>query len=616
MGSFLLFYGINVTNAQTPIPDFPFDDINGNAETFTATINVNSGEGTSPFKNELLGSNVDINTRFTTQQSRGPQPNTTTLGAPNQGFDSPILQNFLNEEENDPVVIRFPQGVFGNLYNWRDFTVNGETFPADSRSSRDPITRTNANGRRLSEFVALPSSGVRLGYPSLRGIFDRAMERGLPLDLLTVLNIIEDNGFSSRDRIRSMREDGYTVRDVELGNEFFFRTQRSNTIDTEEAWVERAQEVVRVLRRNNDSSTPMRFGIPISFRAQNENNRNAQHTRYNRVIVGDQSFFDAIVVHRYVSVGVQTDPSPTPAASLSDTQLRELYSASNTINESINFCQQQVQEDKRRVWLTEWGVSGGSELSIGASCLGMADTYLNLLKRDDMDRINWFSTFGLNAQYQFNSNTSSATTARGFGRIYQTIRDVARDNLTFDSVVVTAPRIQLNGANQSVRSINAIAFRADGNIKLLIANMVNKSASIVFRTNGNRRRNFSYTSTGVRFASLRDTGFNDISEDENNTDIIQLRPYSLTVVDLNFNNSSKNSASEEKLRDGTIAFSAFPNPSKNGKFRLSIPGNWEAFTLQGVKIKSGNGTNVDLSGLASGLYILKMGGNSLKLLVQ
>jgi hypothetical protein len=598
----LSLLGLTFVNAQQP--NFPFDAINGNASTFRATINVNSGQGTSLFNNHLLGSNVDINTRGTGRQSRGPGPSERS----NQGFFAPVLQDHLNA--HDPVVIRFPQGVFGNTYNWRDKTVNGVFFPEDTRNASDPILEDDPQNRRASEFTTSPAS-LRLGYPALRGIFDRAERRGKPLDLLTVLNMIEDNQFSSRDRIRSMREDGFTVRDVELGNEFFFLGQRSATIDTEVAWVERAAEVVRVLRRNNDTGTRMRFGIPISFRGETE----ARHQQYNRDIVGDQSFFDAIVVHRYVRVREQARQNPIPAANLSPAELRGLLTASDSLRNSIDFCKRQVNPDKRRVWLTEWGVSGGIEGEIGASVLGMADTYLDLLRRSDMDRINLFSTFGLNEQYTF-PNNGTTSVATGYGRVYELFTEVLRDQELFNNPIVTSPRLEVNNQRQRAQAINAVATRINGRINLLIVNKGDITGQVFLRTNGNERRNYSYTVQGVRFPNLQTNAIADVDVTRRNRSVIDVPAFSVVSVNIDFSNSAKSASAKisETLEDATV-ITAFPNPS-SGVFNLNRSGNWEAFTLQGARIRSGNGDTVDLTGVASGLYILRIEGQMLRLSVE
>lgn len=52
-------------------------------------------------------------------------------------------------------------------------------------------------------------------------------------------------------------------------------------------------------------------------------------------------------------------------------------------------------------------------------------------------------------------------------------------------------------------------------------------------------------------------------------------------------------------------FKIYPVPSKDGLFNLSISSKWKVFSLLGAKIKEGNGSLVDISKYAKGIYILK-----------
>lgn len=122
-------------------------------------------------------------------------PNGTVINSRQgaQGFNAQFVQDFI--EDRDPVVIRFPKGVFANSYNWEQVTdsegnVLGE---ADSRNIVDPFPVRG-------EIQHDSPRTVRLGYPSLRGIFDRAEAAGAPLDLLTVLNVVSNDGLSNGRR--------------------------------------------------------------------------------------------------------------------------------------------------------------------------------------------------------------------------------------------------------------------------------------------------------------------------------------------------------------------------------------------------------------------------------
>jgi hypothetical protein len=208
------------------------------------------------------------------------------------------------------------------------------------------------------------------------------------------------------------------------------------------------------------------------------------------------------------------------------------------------------------------------------------------MRRDDIERVNFFSTFGLNAQYEFPSESSTNANETGFGRVYQVIRDATRDNEMFNDVNITAPRLSVDGRNEATRSINAIAIRENGGIKILAVNMTNEPANFV-----------------------------NIVDDETSRDVIRLEAFSITAVDVDFDNSGKD-LKDKAIRDETIWFTAFPNPSTTGMFTLNQPGNWEAYTLQGVKINSGKGDTVDLTSVATGLYLLKVDGQILKLAVE
>ena len=59
-----------------------------------------------------------------------------------------------------------------------------------------------------------------------------------------------------------------------------------------------------------------------------------------------------------------------------------------------------------------------------------------------------------------------------------------------------------------------------------------------------------------------------------------------------------------------------PNPSKNGVFTLTEPMPWEVFSFSGAKLLKGEGAKIDLSRFANGVYILKSGNASTKLVKQ
>lgn len=65
----------------------------------------------------------------------------------------------------------------------------------------------------------------------------------------------------------------------------------------------------------------------------------------------------------------------------------------------------------------------------------------------------------------------------------------------------------------------------------------------------------------------------------------------------------------------SVPVQAYPNPSQ-GKFSLAKVSYWSIFSLNGIELISGNGDQVDLSTYPSGIYLLKIGKQVVKLIKQ
>ncbi len=555
-------FGVSFTQAQN---SFPYDDLTLSDGAFNNEVNINTSAGARPFNNLLLGSNVDFNTSIARiLLSRAPLFTTegtlVNARAANQGFNSVDGQRFI--AENDPVVIRFPQGVFGNTYHWeRVVNSQGEEIAAaDSRHIIDPFV---IGTRTISQHDS--PTNVRIGYPSLRTIFDTAASNGKPLDLLTILSIIGDDADSNGRRWQSMIDDGHNVRDMELGNEFFFRSQRSGTINTEAQWVARTRQVVANIRnRASAQNRDVRFAIPISFRGgdpeQSASGR-ATHQRYNDAITVDESIFDAIVVHRYVNAQRADGDRPE---NLTQQSLRTLISASTTMDQSLTYSKAQVSAEKDAVWLTEWGVAGSEDDAIGASFLGTADVYSHIINNNDrleVERINWFSSLGLNSQYTVTGSRNNIVIGTtGYGDVYRVLRNNLRDSQIFNQVTTTTPALTLAGVTQEEKPLHVIATRkADGNPSFVITNKTNTNARVFVQRNGNREPVINYNANGVRWESLTSATTIAYSDLQSNADAIIVPPYSVVNVDVSFG-SDTSVLSVDDVVNGTKSVEVFPNP--------------------------------------------------------
>ena len=532
-----LIFGACITTLQAQ-EDFPFDELPLVDGAFNNTVAINTSGGVRPFNNFLLGSNVDFNSgRVIGLLSRADLLRTRdgvlVRNRTGQGFNGLEGQRFI--AENDPVVIRFPQGVFMNFYNWeRIVDEEGEEIAAaDSRNIVDPLVVRG-------EISHTSPIDVRVGYPSLRGIFDTAEANGKPLDLLTGLNVVGNDADSNLRRWESMINDGFDVRDMELGNEFFFRTQRSGTIDTEAKWRVRARAIVEAIRnRAQTLGRTVRFAIPIAYRPgdpREPQSRRDGDQRFNDLITQDESFFDALVVHRYVRERRTNDVAPED---LNANDFGYLLRASYMMNQSLEYCKGQVSEDKNAIWLTEWGVAGSGVEGVGASFLGTADTYTHFIRNEqtlEIERLNWFSSHGSNAQYTATSENGEIVTRRtGYGDIYTTFRDNLKDATIFNQVDLQSPMLTEAGEPQDVTAINVVTTqREDGTPRLIITNKANRPARVALTIDGNPENVINYNATGFTWTSLSTTTSTPYADQQNDVDAIVVPAYSFVKVDMSF----------------------------------------------------------------------------------
>lgn len=597
--------------------DFPFEPIEADnaSGSFNTTINISGG--TRAFNNLLLGSNVDANAGPINRVDTGLQetdsqtgelvaitvpinradvlrPNGTVRNTnrPTQGFNAEFVQEFI--EDRDPVVIRFPQGVFANTYNWeRVRDSRGRTIAeADSRNIVDPFP-VMRNGMPVIEHDS--PEGVRLGFRSLRGIFDTAEANGRPLDLLTVLNVVGNDADSNGRRWQSMIDEGFDVQDMELGNEFFFRGQRTGTINTETAWLNRARNIVREIRsRARNANRTVRFALPITYRASDPTesaDRRRDDQAFNDAITsGSDFFYDAIVVHRYIREQRQDGVNPSQ---LTRTNLKRLLSASRLMDMSLTYAQGQVAEDKNGIWLTEWGVAGSQQEGVGAAFLGTADTYTHLIRNQDrlgLERINWFSTFGSNAQYEFRATinnrddrdvTSISRSTTGYGRVYELFRGNLRNARIFNNITVSTKALENStgtaevGARGSARAVNAVAISTGNNrVTYLVTNMANRPSRLLFRRNGTMQRGFNVVTNGFTVRTLRTLSVTNRSNvTRNNVNSITVPGYSVMRVRVTFNPNSGKIIDETKtiLDNEVPAVTLYPNPTKDN-FNITLKG--------------------------------------------
>lgn len=392
--------------------------------TITASLNVNTLEK-EVFNNKLIGYNIE-------------------------GFNTRTEKDFLKLV--DPVTIRFPHGVWANFYEWET-----DGYQQDSYD--------NTNHQDVLDVYVRSIKGNIGGIAELNND-KKATNNGKGYDMMWTYSINFDDGASSVARAKKDIGLGLEVNAIELGNEHFWRGQRALGTATEEMYLAAATEVSSALKAEFPD---IKLSLPLSWRRT--------HTTYNNKIKGDGNFFDAISLHKYVGA----DPDEPGE---SNSAYSSLLTAKLQLEEDANWVR--TFAPGKPIWLTEWGVSAGSNVH-GGACLGMADVFMFMAENQDVyERANWF-IFNrvLNAMVEVGDDRKPVypLQKRGYLSTYEIIQDVFRDATMLEGTVTSSA--QLSVANGSVNAVNARATTDEfGETKVVVVNLTDKPVTFELKFDG------------------------------------------------------------------------------------------------------------------------------------
>ena len=375
--------------------DYPYTNVGPQS----AALSIDTSSPT-PFNNNLLG----LNTNF-------PE-NLYGLDGYNDADGQTLITTWA------PPTLRFPHGVWANYYDWE---VDGRRIYDDYDTIYRPAVEN------------VPQ--LRYGYPGFKALHDN-----LGFDVLHTWNINYDSPGKGLNRLLDRRADGFAVNRIELGNETFWRNQRSNAVATPELYVSVAQAHSNVLKIFDPT---IQLSVPVSWRTT------GHHVPWNAALAADQSYYDAVSLHRYIRPGV-----PTVAG------LQEVLDARSLMISTAEATR--AQFPNKPIWLSEWSVDAGEN---AISVLGMSDTYLGIIDRPDLfGSAEYFQIHNHDPMiiYEKNGNPEYVKTTRGAA--YDILRKVFLDS---DLVSSTTTSSQITSG---VDAATAQAVLKNGQVVVYVIN--------------------------------------------------------------------------------------------------------------------------------------------------
>ncbi len=380
--------------------------------------------------------------------------NDKLLGANIGGFTSDNERYLF--KKFDPVTVRFPSGVF---INWYDWTVDG------NRIYDDYVPKTYQGVADYTYINMINSSlSVKTGFPGLTTLNnEKKVTNGKGYSMLFGYNLNYDNNKKSALRLRDSEAKGFSVDYIEMGNEQFYGNQRSNATSTPQKYVVIAKSLSDTLHKIKPG---IQMSVPLSWRTTSGD--------YNAILTADQSYFDAVSIHKYVG----SDPDVPATFTYAD-----VLGGRILLESDVNYARKLA--NTKPVWLTEWGVSAGSDFQAAAG-LGMADCYLFLYENQKIyGRADWYCINGL-----LNSFVTFVGTSRtikfplektGYGSIHQILRSVFEGSTLLDGTMTTT---KVSTSKGSTNAVSARVVEKDGKKIAVAINLTNKPVVFTLKLDG------------------------------------------------------------------------------------------------------------------------------------
>ena len=423
--------------------------------------------------------------------------NNALLGYNILHFTNQHEQDFVNRM--DPVAMRFPDGVWGNFYNWETdgFTNHGHEHH-----------RSHVYAPVLEKWQ---QRGIKAGFAGLKKLNDQKTQRdGAGHNIVWLYNAAFDSPEKNVARLRDSIEKGFDVRDIELGNEQFWLTQVSNQTLTPEGYRDAARGISKALKQ---AKPDVRVSVTLSWRNQ--------HDSWNKIVAGDGQYFDAISLHKYSGSG-KDEPED-------DDQLKKVLAGRKHLAESAAYVRSFA---KKPIWLTEWGLNSGSDAK-AAAALTMADCYLYLFENQDtFHRANWFSVNGLARSFVAvgkNRRPVEPLQKTTFGCVHEIMRGIFEDA---DLLPTTLDTPSLDTGGGIVDAVTARAVKKDGQLIICAINLSDQPSQLAITIDQDNQRAV-LTHEALAFETMKENILLDI--DSSPLKPIELTNNRLTLPPLSIN---------------------------------------------------------------------------------
>ncbi|MBB3209492.1 hypothetical protein FHS27_005332 [Rhodopirellula rubra] len=401
------------------------------------------------------------------------------------GYNHPDAQKLI--VAMNPSSLRFPHGVWSNFYDWE------------------------SDGRRITDDYVTPYDSSVKNHPELKYGFEgfHNLHQRLGFDVVLTFNVNYDSPTKAVRRLEDRRNKGFDVRWVELGNEPFWKTQRSRAIEDVEKYIKVSKAHSAALKA---ASPDLLVSIPVHWRTAETNPWN--------IAVKDHHYYDAITLHKHMGF----ENAPDGAA------------------QTLGAREHMVQTGKTLrkifpgvpIWVTEWSVSCGNNT---LSVLAMADVYLGLFEHPELFAV--ASYFQINASHKLidYDPKTGVHTRTSYGAAYEIVRRV------FEGSEICASSLESTAMAEGLGAVSAVSVVKDGTVTLFAINKTPRRVPFDFVVDGvagprpSKHQAFNFDAIDEsKTIALSDDVMHDVELDGRQA---VLPPFSINCIEIQSNREAR-----------------------------------------------------------------------------
>jgi hypothetical protein len=342
------------------------------------------------------------------------------------GYNHAHAQRLISEL--DPPALRFPHGVWANFYDWE------------------------SDGRRITDDYKTPYDSAVKKHPDLLYGFEglHGLHQQLDFDVLLTFNVNYDSPEKAVRRLADRKAKGFDVQWVELGNEIFWKTQRSNKVVDVEKYIEVSKAHAAALKA---AAPDLQLSIPVHWRTAETNPWN--------LAVKEHHYYDAVTLHKHIHYDEDRDGAAKTVAAR-----QHMIETGRTLRKIF---------PGLPIWASEWSVSCGEN---ALSVLGMVDVYLGFFDHQELFEVANYFQINAGSKHVAYDKQTGVHTRTSYGAAYQVVREV------FDEGEMYASNVESTKIGNGLNAVNATAVEQDGKLIVLAVNKTTKEAPFSLHVDG------------------------------------------------------------------------------------------------------------------------------------